>query len=62
MKKIVFIRSIVSVKNIRMNEKNVKVIQKWPKPISIIKIKSFHCLTNYNKFIITHVDRPPLTN
>jgi hypothetical protein len=35
MEKIIFIRYIVSAKNIEMNEKNIKIIQEWPKPILV---------------------------
>jgi hypothetical protein len=62
MEKIVFIRYIVSAKNIEKNKKNVKIIQEWPKPISTIKIKSFRGLTNYSKLIIIHIDRLALAN
>jgi acetylornithine/succinyldiaminopimelate/putrescine aminotransferase len=52
MDKIIFLRYVVSVKGIEMNEAKVKAIQEWAIPKSITEVKSFHGLASfYRRFV-----------
>jgi len=52
MEKIIFHRYVVSEKEIKMDKENVKAIQEWHIPKSIIEVKSFHDLANsYKRFV-----------
>ena len=53
-KKLFFLVMLLVKKSIKMDEKNVKIIQKWSMSKSITEIKRFHDLASFYRKFVKH--------
>ena len=52
MDKVVFLGCVVSAKEFKVDEENVKAIKEWPTPKSIIEVRSFHVLASFYRWFV----------
>jgi hypothetical protein len=45
----VFLGYIISSRGVKVDEEKIEAIQDWPKPTSIVDVRSFHGLASFHR-------------